>query len=604
MAELSRPGWRTELDRVTSGALGDPRIRIALIDGPVDLAAPSLHGAALETLDTPDPDTPTTHGTSVAGILFDPASGLVPRCTGLLIPILREHDGSLAASQLDLARAIALALGHGASIINISAGEFDATGEPRPHLADMLRRAEELGVLIVAAAGNDGCACTHVPAANRNVLAVGAADDDGQPLAMSNWGAAYRDHGVLAPGSGTSWATAVVSGVAALLLSEQLRRGEPLDARRVRDAILETADRCDATESGDCARFLTGRLNAAKAWSRIGERRRNRMTEVMMEQPESALPPPIVETGPQSRGVTASCGGEAKTSDCACGGADKSKCTCTDKEKAAEGSCAAKKGPPPLVYVLGQLSYDFASEARRDSLVQQGLTNPYDGAQLLRFLESNPFAATAITWTLLQDATPIYAIHPFGAFAADGYALLRRFLGQQLEQGVERISVPGWVGGKATLSGGQTVPAILPELRGMYSWSTRALIEAVLGSSADNDETREQSGDLANFLERIYFEIRNLGILPQERAINYAATNAFQAGEIYRRAAGSGMKLDAITAERSPICRPESDCWDVKLTFFNPAKRLEQAREVYRITVDVSDVIPVTVGPVRRWFVY
>ncbi len=86
--------------------------------------------------------------------------------------------------------------------------------------------------------------------------------------------------------------------------------------------------------------------------------------------------------------------------------------------------------------------------------------------------------------------------------------------------------------------------------------------------------------------------------------MSYAATNAFQIEHVYTSALKDGMKLDAIDVERSPICRPESDCWDVKLTFFDPARRLEQARVVYRFTVDVSDVVPVTVGPVRHWHVY
>ena len=88
------------------------------------------------------------------------------------------------------------------------------------------------------------------------------------------------------------------------------------------------------------------------------------------------------------------------------------------------------------------------------------------------------------------------------------------------------------------------------------------------------------------------------------RSANYAATNAFQLEHVYRDAIQTGLKLDTIDVERSPICRPGADCWDVKLTFFNLAKRLEQARVVYRFTVDVSDVIPVTVGPVRHWHVY
>src|SRR6266566_2591319 len=61
--------------------------------------------------------------------------------------------------------------------------------------------------------------------------------------------------------------------------------------------------------------------------------------------------------------------------------------------------------------------------------------------------------------------------------------------------------------------------------------------------------------------------------------------------------------LPADEVERSPICRLDSDCWDVKLTFFPPGKVFEQARKVYRFTVDVSDVCPVMIGKVRSWFV-
>jgi hypothetical protein len=63
------------------------------------------------------------------------------------------------------------------------------------------------------------------------------------------------------------------------------------------------------------------------------------------------------------------------------------------------------------------------------------------------------------------------------------------------------------------------------------------------------------------------------------------------------------MELDTIETERSPICRPDSDCWDVKLTFFDPERVFQRARKTHRFTVDVSDVVPVTVGPVRSWYV-
>jgi len=62
------------------------------------------------------------------------------------------------------------------------------------------------------------------------------------------------------------------------------------------------------------------------------------------------------------------------------------------------------------------------------------------------------------------------------------------------------------------------------------------------------------------------------------------------------------MLLDQIEVVRSPICREGSDCWDVKLFFFNPTKVFEQARWVSRFTVDVIDA-PVMVGDVRAWYV-
>ena len=60
------------------------------------------------------------------------------------------------------------------------------------------------------------------------------------------------------------------------------------------------------------------------------------------------------------------------------------------------------------------------------------------------------------------------------------------------------------------------------------------------------------------------------------------------------------MDLDSIDATPSAICRPGADCWDVELTFFDP-ENLNRAREVTRITVDVSDVIPLRVGEAREW---
>jgi cyanobactin maturation PatA/PatG family protease len=273
------------------------------------------------------------------------------------------------------------------------------------------------------------------------------------------------------------------------------------------------------------------------------------------------------------------------------------------------------------VYALGQLGYDLVSEARLDSLVQKmagvaGMTTPerilaFDPRKLLDYLDRHPAEAAAIEWTLHLDGTPIYALRPQGPFAANTYEELRTFLRHRLDEGAERISVPGVVTGKTTLLLGQVVPVVAPELRGMYSWTTKALVETVAGPEPPPHSPpevleayeRKQKGG-RDFLHRVYHELRNLGLTPPDRAVNFAATNAYSVEKIFEAALKETekMELESIRVSRSPICRPSSDCWDVELYFFFPERHVQTVRRVYRFTVDVSDLVPVTVGPMRSWF--
>ena len=152
------------------------------------------------------------------------------------------------------------------------------------------------------------------------------------------------------------------------------------------------------------------------------------------------------------------------------------------------------------------------------------------------------------------------------------------------------------------LMNGITVPVVAPALRGMFAWDTQSLVDAVLKDVTNAKERTELASALTNFLERVYYDLRNMGRSPDERAKNFAATNAYQASTVFRSAQAKGFALDAIEVEKSPICRQDSDCWDVTLTFFDP-KNDRAARDVNRFTIDVSDVVPCTVGPVRNWFV-
>ena len=199
---------------------------------------------------------------------------------------------------------------------------------------------------------------------------------------------------------------------------------------------------------------------------------------------------------------------------------------------------------------------------------------------------------------------PIYAIAPAGPFAAAAYDRLRQAFQGQLREGVEMVSVPGIVGGAARLQSGQIVPVIIPAVRGMFSWPTRQVIAALLGEppekKADRDLYDRRAAGLGNFLNRVYYDLRNLGLTPEERALNYAATNAFQASQVMGSATQGDLELDTVGVRRSPVCRPDSDCYDIEVKFFDP-RDTRVADKVYRFTVDVSDVMPVTIGEVRAW---
>ncbi len=103
---------------------------------------------------------------------------------------------------------------------------------------------------------------------------------------------------------------------------------------------------------------------------------------------------------------------------------------------------------------------------------------------------------------------------------------------------------------------------------------------------------------------RVTLEFRNVGISAQDRSLNYSAMNAYNTKRIFAGMAKDQMRLDTVAVDRSTICRPDSDCWDVTYRFFNPTQVLTTARKVWQYTIDVSDVVPVPVGVLRHWEVY
>jgi subtilisin family serine protease len=167
----------------------------------------------------------------------------------------------------DVANAIRYAVDNGAHIINMSFGKGFS---PHKEAVDAaVRYADEHGVLMVHAAGNDGANLADTPNFPSDRyndggtatlwIEVGALDWEGPSslaASFSNYGAAQVD--LFAPGvailsaapgneyrpvDGTSIASPVVTGVAALLMAYF----PALEAQDVRQILLETiADRRDA----------------------------------------------------------------------------------------------------------------------------------------------------------------------------------------------------------------------------------------------------------------------------------------------------------------------------------------------------------------------
>ncbi len=642
------------LQELWGETLGDPRISVAILDGPVDLTHQSLRKAKLNQIETlvqgeAEQGPASKHGTHITSVIFGqhdgPIKGIAAYCRGLIVPIFRDgpNDTISPCSQLDLARAIQQAVQEGAQVINISGGEFSLSGAAHPILSDAIRQATQSGVLLISAAGNDGCECLHVPGALPLVLAVGAMDWEGVPLEFSNWGEKYQTKGILAPGenihgaipgggitaeTGTSYAVPIVAGIAALLLSLQLKNENKFDAQRVHACLLESAVGCDVWPFLDCRKLLRGRVNVPQSVHCLHNQLIHGKEKSMIDSESQELEDTLSRNKDFSEGIQPSELKPEVTEDemlsatttkgksirngfekvmqapanvkgvSACGGCGGSPCSCSPQVQ------------PKLVFAIGQLGIDFGSETRLNSFAQNMTGNPHDTLQILEQCEKCPSDAAAIHWTLNIDSTPIYAVQPQGPFSSDVYQRLREFLKEQVTEGVERVSIPGVAGGGAIqLLSGQNVPILTPDLRGMNNWTTNALVEAICGKAPTNKELKGKNQDtytekidgVRNFLERVYHELRNLGISPQDRAVNYSATNALNSAGIFEVALKDHMQLDTIEVEQSPICTPGADCWDVKLTFFDPNRQLERARKVYRFTVDVSDVCPVMVGAVRSW---
>ncbi|KZE64105.1 hypothetical protein AWM68_13445 [Fictibacillus phosphorivorans] len=249
---------------------GSSNVTVAVIDNGIDLNDSDLKNKIVSPYDTVNNSSTTLtagdHGTHVAGIIgssidnYIGTAGVAPNSKIMPIDVF-TGDGAYSS---DVIEGIYYAVSNGADVINMSLGSsnynysYDAA----------IQYAHDSGVVIVAAAGNSGTSTMHYPAAYDNVIAVGSTDQSDARSYFSNYGY-WVD--IMAPGSyiystlpyssygsmsGTSMASPVVAGVAALLLANEPN----LSNYEVEQRLYDSADYL-----GSSYYYGYGRVNARKA---------------------------------------------------------------------------------------------------------------------------------------------------------------------------------------------------------------------------------------------------------------------------------------------------------------------------------------------------
>ncbi|MEU7749077.1 S8 family serine peptidase [Nonomuraea sp. NPDC049158] len=304
--------------RISKGA----GVTVAVLDSGVDPGHRDLDGSVTVGKDFTEGANPPgvpprrLHGTYMASLIGGHGHGrggrlgvigVAPKARLLSVRVILEDEepgfrefNTAVRFENVVARGIRYAVDRGARVINMSISKDLATEEERA----AVRYAISKGVVLVAAAGNDGAgkpdetgfAPFSYPAAFPGVVSVGATDRRLRRATFSNWNSSVL---VAAPGvdimgagpddeywvgRGTSQATALVSGVAALIKAKYPAMSPPLVAQAM------TASATDRPPGGYDTGTGFGVVNAAKALAEAARLAKHTETAVGAQAQDPARP--------------------------------------------------------------------------------------------------------------------------------------------------------------------------------------------------------------------------------------------------------------------------------------------------------------------------
>jgi len=215
----------------TRSVKNNPPILVAVLDTGIDKNHEDLCGKVVAEINLSKSATADDiygHGTAIAGIIAadaDNGSGITGVAPESRLVNVKVADDKGKCQISTLADGIIWAVDNGAKVINISIELKDSTSE----LKEAVDYAWNNGVIIIAAAGNDGDSLPVYPAYYENCLAVTAIQENGTLAPLANYGdwvdvaaPGFKIYSTLPNNSygykhGTSFATAYVSGLAAIL---------------------------------------------------------------------------------------------------------------------------------------------------------------------------------------------------------------------------------------------------------------------------------------------------------------------------------------------------------------------------------------------------